>query len=455
MPGIYLGGGVSGPAFAEPEDCVLVLGPPRTGKTTSIVIPNVLMASGPVVVTSTKPDVLSATWYERSRRGACLLFDPSGSLSGPVPPIGWSPLQSSRTYDGAVLMAKTMVDIARPGVTSDSLHWNERAMALLGPLFHAAAADGRSMRDLLGWVDLREAAHAKRILAGVDAELASRSLRGILLSEEREQSGIWSTAASVLAGFRTESALRLTEGPLLDAEAFVAAGSAGWSPTLYVCASGARHQQAAPLVAGLLSDVRDATYRLNALSPTGRGRPATLFVLDELANIAPLPDLPHIVAEGGGQGLITLACLQDMSQARSRWPGSGAGFLSQFGTKVILPGIADIQTLQAISTMIGDRHVEQTSTTRRRGRAGGVRRQGSSTTSSTRREPIMPPSAVREGLAGLALTLTRGGKASWVRMTPYLYRSHAEPSRMSPHAHQRVSPSPPRASSRPRLLRPR
>ncbi|HAM02223.1 MAG TPA: hypothetical protein DCQ30_08365, partial [Acidimicrobiaceae bacterium] len=58
---LYLGAGARGPAWAPPEQSVLVLGPPRSGKTSSLVVPTVLAAGGPVVSTSTKPDVLEAT----------------------------------------------------------------------------------------------------------------------------------------------------------------------------------------------------------------------------------------------------------------------------------------------------------------------------------------------------------------------------------------------------------
>ena len=43
------------------QHSVLVLGPPRSGKTSGLLIPNVLSAEGAVVTTSTKPDVLDAT----------------------------------------------------------------------------------------------------------------------------------------------------------------------------------------------------------------------------------------------------------------------------------------------------------------------------------------------------------------------------------------------------------
>ena len=76
--GVYLGAGARGPVWAAGERSVLVLGPPRSGKTTSLVAPAVLAAAGPVVSTSTKPDVLEATLRARRRAGPCFVYDPSG-----------------------------------------------------------------------------------------------------------------------------------------------------------------------------------------------------------------------------------------------------------------------------------------------------------------------------------------------------------------------------------------
>lgn len=47
--------------FAGLQHSVLVLGPPRCGKTSTIVVPSVVEAPGAVVSTSTKPDVLETT----------------------------------------------------------------------------------------------------------------------------------------------------------------------------------------------------------------------------------------------------------------------------------------------------------------------------------------------------------------------------------------------------------
>ena len=100
--------------------------------------------------------------------------------------------------------------------------------------------------------------------------------------------------------------------------------------------------------------------------------PAAVFALDEVAGIAPLPSLPALAAEGGGQGLVTLACLQDLSQARSRWGQAAEGFFSLFNTKLLFPGVADHRTLQLVSALAGEVPVPENGRLRVRRRAARV-----------------------------------------------------------------------------------
>jgi type IV secretion system protein VirD4 len=80
-----------------------------------------------------------------------------------------------------------------------------------------------------------------------------------------------------------------------------------------------------------------------------------LWLLDEVANIAPIHDLPALASQAGGQNLQVVIGLQDLSQARTRWGTDAAdGFLSLFQTKLILTGIADTKTLEAISLALGE-----------------------------------------------------------------------------------------------------
>jgi type IV secretion system protein VirD4 len=414
--GVYLGAdSAGGLVFGRPEEAALVLGPPRSGKTTAIVVPNVLAACGPVLVASTKRDILDVTWRARQRTGRCGVFDPGGSVEVPanVASVGWSPLHSSATFDGALLVVEAMVGAARPGAHAAESHWVERASALLAPIFHAAAIDGRSLREVVSWVDRHELSGSLAILSRADASRACEVLSGIQRTEEREQSGIWSTASGVLAAYRSEAALRTSEMAPLDPAAFV--DPANGANTLYICASGQHQRYAAPLVAGLVEDVRAATY-------AKRGGPPTLAVLDELANIAPLADLPKIVSEGGSQGLLVLACLQDLSQARARWGQEADGFLSLFGTKVLLPGIGDMRTLEAVSALCGDHDVAVRSTTRAplmSSILGKGHSRSTTTTWATRRQRRVPVDEVAKGLPGGALVVTGGREVATVRLTPH------------------------------------
>jgi type IV secretion system protein VirD4 len=327
--GVYLGNGTSGPVWARPERAVLVLGPPRSGKTTAIVIPSVLSATGAVVSTSTKPDVLLATATTRLRNGPCYVYDPSGTVEAPrgVIRARWSPLGPCVRWDDALSVAGLLVGASRPpgaSLKADGFdHWTERAQALMAPLLHAAALEQMQMSEVLRWVERREASHALGILQVQGHEGALDQLAGIVSTEARELSSIWSTASGVLSAYRSEAAIASTVAPNFDSKSFSESGG-----TLYICATGSRQALAAPLVVGLLGEIREAAYREFAERASARAssrfersgeRPPLLFALDEVANIAPLPDLPATVSEGGGQGVLTLACLQDLSQARARW----------------------------------------------------------------------------------------------------------------------------------------
>lgn len=416
--GVYLGQGPAGWAWTGRERSTLVLGPSRSGKTSSIIVPNVLMAPGPVLSTSTKDDVLRRTAGERAQLGWCMLFDPSGTVEAPdgVHRVGWSPVAAAAEWDGALRTADAMVRAAR-GHADGSLgagpdgHWTERASALLAPLLHAAALDGQSMRTVLRWVDRHDGAPALDVLGGTGdpaRDIAADVLAGIVTTEAREQSGIWSTASGVLSAYRSTAALASTDPPYFKPDTFCLGRD-----TLYVCAAGSHQQLLAPLVVGMLGQVRDAAYRHARETPDAR-RPPVLLALDEAANIAPLPDLPAIVSEGAGQGLLTLACLQDLSQARARWGPQADAFVSIFGTSAVLGGIADMRTLEALSALSGDREIRNRAVGQTRG-AGG--RQVSTNDSVVLRRRL-PADVIARGAPGWALSIDARNRMGWVRLTP-------------------------------------
>lgn len=417
----YLGLGERGWALAGVGSGVLVLGPPRSGKTSAIVVPAMLAANGGVVSTSTKLDVVQATASARRRLGRCWLFDPSGQVEVPkgITPLRWSPVEGSRRWDGALVMARGMLGATRPaGGTLDASHWEERAETLLAPLLHAAALDGQGMEFVFRAVHRCELHTATTILATNQAGLALDVLERIAATEARERSSIFSTAAGVLAAYRSPSALAQASSPNFDPGLFPTSAD-----TVYVCAPGRQQTLVAPIVVGLIEEIRSATYAHAAQMAVAGGivDPPVLLALDEVANVAPIPDLAGIVSDGAGQGLLTLACLQDLSQARVRWGHAAEGFMSLFGTKVILPGIGDLRTLEQISALGGDTDVPQHSVSRvawRPWRASN-RLPRYTTTTYSRRQRRLPVDAVVQGLGGHALMIDGPRAPVWIRLTPW------------------------------------
>ena len=126
-----------------------------------------------------------------------------------------------------------------------------------------------------------------------------------------------------------------------------------------------------------------------------------LLALDEIGNLAPLPSLPTLMAEGGGTGITTLPVLQSLAQAREKWGENNANALWDASiVKVILGGTSNSKDLQDLSTLIGERDEITDSTT--------VGDHGSrSAQRSIRRVAIMPPDVIRTLPFGIGVVMLR------------------------------------------------
>jgi type IV secretory pathway TraG/TraD family ATPase VirD4 len=375
------------------------------------------MSDTAVLTTSTKGDVITEVASAR-RDVPQLLYDPSGTLPDypGVTKIGFSLLDAAQTWDGALQIARSLADTKRQlrgGRAED--HWDERASALIATMTHASALRGDSLHHFALAVEGRRADEHFDILRHHygDSHHSVAMMHGILATDARELSGIWSSTSGLIAGLRTDAARRLESLPRIDMERAL-----GERSHIHIV-SPSRHQAlSAPLVVGLIESAVQRTYDDSEQSHR------LLLALDELANVAPLPGLAGIVSEGGGQGVTTLACLQDLSQARLRWPISGDAFLSLFPTTVVLPGIADRYTLQLISELSGRRRDDVASwNTTPRGRTQSINW-------SRPPEPVMTVAQVANGRVGFGLGINETNELRWIELTPAYrdprFRDHRE-----------------------------
>jgi type IV secretory pathway TraG/TraD family ATPase VirD4 len=421
--GAYLGVDEDGEwVTSDPESAVMVLGPPRSGKTSAVMIPALLGAPGPAISTSTKPDVMDTTMRARAEIGEVWLFDPSGEqtdLPDGVRRLCWSPVAAACSWDQALVMARAMTDCTRVGAgTTNENHWTERAAALLAPLLYAAHVTDCPIEEVLLWTLRQDLAPAMTVLADRGVHIAASVLAGIERTDPRERSSIFSATAGVLAAYNADAVRAAAAQPNFDPTRFAAS-----TDTIYITAPEHKQALCAPLIVGLLEQIRHAVYDQAAQRAVTGHR--MLWLLDEVANIAPIRDLPALVSQAGGQNLQVMVGLQDLSQARTRWGDAAAdGFMSLFQTRLVLDGIADSRTLESISLALGeyDRELVSTSSgTNDNGEWLTPLGRSENTSYHTQRQRTLIPGEVAQLPQGHGLLL-RGAAWGLIELTPWYRR---------------------------------
>lgn len=394
--------------WASVEDSILVIGPPRSGKGLHIVINAILDAPGAVVTTSTRPDNIAATIAPRQARGPVAVFDPQRLTLGigPVRSAGvrWSPIRGCEDPLTAMIRATGLASSTglSSGTTESGGFWEGRARAVIQALLHAAALDRLPTRVLFEWsLSANAAMDAVGILSshGGAAPGWADSLHGMIHSDPRTRDSIWmavSQALSSLADPQVLDAVSPAPGEEFDPTHFL-----NNNGTLYLLATGAGAGAAWPLVTAFLEDLTETARHLAASSPGSRLDPPLLLALDEIGNLAPLPSLPVLMAEGGGTGITTMPVLQSLSQARAKWGEHPASTIWDASiAKVILGGASASKDLQELSVLIGERDDPNDTITINENGARSIQR-------STRRRHVMPPEQIRMLPFGTGLILLR------------------------------------------------
>ena len=365
LPGAVLGFSRDGDRrllTAAPRGGVLVLGPPGSGKTSSVLIPSILLAPGACVSSSIKADVLHATAAARGRRGRVWHFDPGGDEHTPagVTAVSWSPLVSVKTWEDALQVGKTMAEPATTAAGAGGEHFIGRATDWVQVLLYAAHLAGAPIGQVADWalaaddpdsqteiVTLLETAKERGDLG---AGIAVRKLAGLIATPDRERGSIISTMVGLLRVYDSTTARAIGAAPNFDPAAFVRS-----TDTLYITARPDKQTLYAPLLAALLEQIRFETYDRTKAEQAGleAKHPHVTFALDEANTTAPIP-LPAIISEAGGQGLHVIVGIQALGPAIARWGDAARSFLTLFPTKVIFRGVFDPDTVHALSNAAGE-----------------------------------------------------------------------------------------------------
>jgi len=326
---------------SDDEAHIAVVAPTRSGKTTRCVIPWLLEHDGPAIVTSTKRDVLTETIGWRSQLGRIYVWDP-----GAPDCTAWTPLDGCEQWAFAVRQSLWLARAVDAGDHHAARYWNAEAAKLLAPLLHAAALDGRDMGCVVAWLDAQAEDEPTEILTAHAAQDAQRQLYAVLGLDPRNRGTTYMSAGSLLAAYRHPDVLASAH-PGLRARDFLDGGA----HTLYICAPARRQEELAPLVVALLSALLEETAarrpEQGPLSPTLR------VLLDEVANIAPLRDLPQHLSQAAGHGVRIATIWQSVAQARERYGDSADSILANSTAKLFMGPVTDNTTRSYLEQLLG------------------------------------------------------------------------------------------------------
>jgi type IV secretion system protein VirD4 len=396
---------------AEASQSLVVVGPTQSGKTTCLALPAILDWPGPVVAASVKGDLVRDSRSARMRRGQVWCIDPTASTG--LPASSWSPLSGCADWRRACRVASDLCETAKAdGTTADGEFWYATAAKFLAPLLLAAARDRRTMADVVRWVDTQEVTEVADILERGGPTEALAAAQASWCRDDRTRSSVSTTTETVLAPFA-----QVTETGLADA--FEADRLLDGAHTLYLCAPAHDQRRLRGYFCALTQHVLGTAFERATRS--GRALdPPLLVVLDEAAHIAPLPELDGLAATCASHGIQLVTIWQDLAQVKGRYGSRAPTVLNNHRAKLFLPGIADPETLEYASRLVGDEEVTQPSVTRD---PRGAR----STTSTTSSRRLLPPEELRCLGKGRAILVYGTLPPVRLQLRPWWARSAASP----------------------------
>ncbi|MBV9198044.1 MAG: type IV secretory system conjugative DNA transfer family protein [Solirubrobacterales bacterium] len=371
---------------AEERHALIVFGPAQSGKSAGIAIPNILEWPGPAIVVSIKPDLLDATIAARRQRGEVHVFDPFALWDQPS--HTWSPLASARTWNGALETAQRIASAGEidTGSVKGGSFWSQAAEQRLAPLLYAAARTGRGIGEVVQWIYGQGGGELDRLIHRLidtsrgeheradaqhayDAHLAFTQLAG------ETRGSIEGTAQILLSAYRSPTVVRSAAGNQITAPRLLDGAN-----TVYLISDSRRSKLLRPILIGLLTELLDRAYETANGSPNRRLPSPLLVCLDELGNAVPIPNLAEIASTAASHNIQLVSIFHDIAQARTRYHDQALTVINNHRARMLLSGVADIETLKYFSELVGEEEVKDRS----------------DPDAPVRRRPLAPPDQLRQ-----------------------------------------------------------
>lgn len=287
----------------------------------------IVTAPGPVLVVTPRARLWESTQQVRRRYGPTHLYDPSQLVDAPQR-LRWAPTRRCTDMDTARRRAAALLAPVRPRSRLDSA-LADAAETLLRCWLHAAAVADAPFRQVHRWATGSSPGEAVRVLrTHTDAASgAAGELESVLVAHPERRDAAMALVQRALGALRRLHVRNSCTGSRPDAlavESFLTEGG-----TLYVVGEAVEDPRRGdpgtmPFLTALTSSVVESGRRMAVRSSPGRLDPPLTLVLDQVAQVAPLPELPSLQETGDAYGFRTLALLRSREQAHYWWPTLGS-----------------------------------------------------------------------------------------------------------------------------------
>ena len=234
------------------EEHLLVMAPPRTFKT-AFLADVILRYPGPVIATSTKPDLYALTSAVRAQLGPVHVFNPQ-HIGGVPSTFCWSPVDGCQDPATAIRRADAFAFAVSQKGVEDGTFWSAKASDYLRGYFHAAALAGYDLRAVAAWVSGADPHVPERILAAAGARQWAFTLAELRCEAHKTAATVrmvMSRSLAFMADPDLAASVLPAPGTGFDIPAFLA--DAG---TVYMIAEAVSEEApVAPLFAAMASEI--------------------------------------------------------------------------------------------------------------------------------------------------------------------------------------------------------
>jgi len=349
QPGKVLLGEWQGRALGRDDDRhIVTVAGSRAGKSSTVLIPNLLRYPGSIIVLDPKGELARATAAQRAAQGQRVyVLDPFGETGirtashNPFTELGQG--RAEHVAADAAQLADALI-IAN----NKDPHWTDSAKNLVrGIILHLLAAAPqqatlRQVRLLLNGTppELERLFTAMTDSAAFDG-IVSNIGRSFLGKNERELASIMSTAQEQTAPL--DDVLHVTERP-----DFTLGELAGGKVSIYLVLPGMRMATHYRWLRLVIQQALAAMER----NPVPRGRLPVWFLLEEFPALGHMRSIESAAGLMAGFGVKLWSVLQDLTQLKTHYPKSWETFLGNAGV-VQAFGNADVTTTEHLSKMLG------------------------------------------------------------------------------------------------------